>query len=83
MTCAMHICRTRKPRYGGRLTVLVNNAGMAYKGSTFGAQEARITMDTNYFGTAGTDRVETHLGIYAMRGLCGLLQLFKGWLQDY
>jgi carbonyl reductase 1 len=26
-------------------------AGMAYKGDTFGADEAQITLATNYFGT--------------------------------
>lgn len=31
--------------------VLVNNAGMAYKGSVFGAQEAEVTIRTNYGGT--------------------------------
>ncbi len=35
---------------GGVLDVLVNNAGMAYKGSTFGADEARTTIDCNLHG---------------------------------
>lgn len=29
---------------------LVNNAGIAYKGATFGAEEAKITIDCNYKG---------------------------------
>jgi carbonyl reductase 1 len=36
--------------YGG-LTILVNNAGFAYKGDAFGADEAQQTIDVNYFGT--------------------------------
>mmetsp|Transcript_22076 Transcript_22076/g.57519 ORF Transcript_22076/g.57519 Transcript_22076/m.57519 type:complete len:345 (-) Transcript_22076:443-1477(-) len=36
--------------YGG-LSILVNNAGVAYKGSTFGAAELKVTLDTNYRGT--------------------------------
>ena len=31
--------------------VLVNNAGFAFKGSAFGATEARTTIGTNYEGT--------------------------------
>ena len=37
--------------YGG-VDILVNNAGLAFKGSTFGAAEARQTMETNVYGTA-------------------------------
>lgn len=36
--------------YGG-LDVLVNNAGMAYKGNAFNEEVARITLATNYYGT--------------------------------
>lgn len=36
----------------GRVSILVNNAGMAYKGSTFGADEAATTLCTNFTGTA-------------------------------
>ncbi|KAF8064523.1 Cbr1 [Scenedesmus sp. PABB004] len=36
---------------GGRLDVLVNNAGIAFKGSTFGADEAAATIATNFGGT--------------------------------
>jgi len=31
--------------------VLVNNAGIAFKGSVFGEEEARITLETNLWGT--------------------------------
>ena len=34
------------------LTVLVNNAGMAYKGSAFDADKAAETIATNYAGSA-------------------------------
>ena len=36
---------------GGVLDVLVNNAGIAYKGSVFGADEAKVTIDCNLHGT--------------------------------
>jgi carbonyl reductase 1 len=39
-----------KERYAG-LDVLVNNAGMAFKGSQFNDSVARQTIDTNYGGT--------------------------------
>ena len=32
--------------------MLVNNAGMAYKGNTFGADECEATINTNFRGTA-------------------------------
>ncbi|GAQ84026.1 NAD(P)-binding Rossmann-fold superfamily protein [Klebsormidium nitens] len=35
----------------GGLDILVNNAGFAFKGNTFGANEARQTNAINYFGT--------------------------------
>lgn len=35
----------------GGLDVLVNNAGFAFKGDTFGADEAQQTQDVNYSGT--------------------------------
>lgn len=35
-----------------QVDVLVNNAGMAYKGNTFGAEEAAATIATNFYGTA-------------------------------
>ncbi|KAK9815237.1 hypothetical protein WJX72_000441 [[Myrmecia] bisecta] len=34
-----------------RVSVLVNNAGFAHKGDTFGADEAQTVLDVNYFGT--------------------------------
>ena len=37
--------------HGGRVDILVNNAGLAFKGDTFGADEARATIDTNFYGT--------------------------------
>jgi carbonyl reductase 1 len=39
-------------KYPQGVTALVNNAGFAYKGNAFGAEEARVTLDTNYSGTA-------------------------------
>ena len=39
-----------KTKYG-KVDILVNNAGIAYKGSTFGAEEAAITMNCNLKGT--------------------------------
>lgn len=42
--------RWLQEKYGG-LDILVNNAGMAYKGNVFGANEAAITLGTNYQGT--------------------------------
>jgi NAD(P)-dependent dehydrogenase (short-subunit alcohol dehydrogenase family) len=38
--------------HGGRLNVLVNNAGVAFKGDAWGAVEARTTVNTNFRGTA-------------------------------
>ncbi|PNH06827.1 Carbonyl reductase [NADPH] 1 [Tetrabaena socialis] len=35
----------------GGVTVLVNNAGFAYKGNVFGADEAKVTLGINYAGT--------------------------------
>lgn len=35
----------------GKITILVNNAGIAYKGSIFGADEAQNTIDCNLKGT--------------------------------
>lgn len=35
----------------GGLDVLVNNAGMAFKGSAFNEEVARTTVKTNYYGT--------------------------------
>jgi len=40
-----------KAKYGGA-AILVNNAGIAYKGNTFGPKEARHTLDVNFVGTA-------------------------------
>ncbi|KIZ01219.1 Carbonyl reductase [NADPH] 1 [Monoraphidium neglectum] len=39
-------------RHPGRLVVLVNNAGVAFKGDVFGAEECKATIDTNFRGTA-------------------------------
>jgi short-subunit dehydrogenase len=36
--------------YDNKLDILVNNAGFAYHGSTFGVEEARNTLQVNYFG---------------------------------
>jgi len=39
-----------KKQYGG-LDILINNAGMAWKGSAFNEEVATTTLGTNYFGT--------------------------------
>lgn len=39
-------------KHGGALHILVNNAGFAYKGDTFGVEEARHTIGVNFLGTA-------------------------------
>lgn len=41
--------RREKP---GGVTVVVNNAGLAYKGDIFGADEAENTINTNFYGVA-------------------------------
>ncbi len=40
-----------RERHGGAVDVLINNAGMAYKGDTFGLEEARETIAVNFGGT--------------------------------
>ncbi|KAJ9515772.1 hypothetical protein QJQ45_008675 [Haematococcus lacustris] len=45
-----HFAQWLKDQHGS-LTLLVNNAGMAYKGDVFGLPEATATLATNYFGT--------------------------------
>ncbi|KAG2487702.1 hypothetical protein HYH03_013701 [Edaphochlamys debaryana] len=35
----------------GSVTILINNAGFAYKGNTFGPEEAKTTLGVNYYGT--------------------------------
>lgn len=37
--------------YAGRIAILVNNAAIAYKGSTFGAEEAETSVRVNFRGT--------------------------------
>ncbi|GIL69521.1 hypothetical protein Vretimale_13620 [Volvox reticuliferus] len=42
----------------GGLTILINNAGFAYKGNIFGADEAQVTLNINFLGTrALTDKL--------------------------
>lgn len=43
---------------GGKLDILVINAGIAYKGNTFGAEEAKNTVETNVWGS---ERAMRHL----------------------
>ncbi|KAL3131003.1 hypothetical protein ABBQ38_000327 [Trebouxia sp. C0009 RCD-2024] len=45
-----HFAATMEAEYGG-VTILVNNAGFAYKGDVFGADEADKTISVNYRGT--------------------------------
>jgi carbonyl reductase 1 len=55
---------------GGQLYCLVNNAGMAYKGSTFGAEEAQTTLATNLYGTMDlTEALLPYLQAAARAGL--------------
>lgn len=39
-----------KTTFGG-VDAIVNNAAIAFKGSTFGPQETRQTLETNLYGT--------------------------------
>eukprot|EP00199_Chlamydomonas_sp_CCMP681_P002633 CAMPEP_0119105428 /NCGR_PEP_ID=MMETSP1180-20130426/3388_1 /TAXON_ID=3052 ORGANISM="Chlamydomonas cf sp, Strain CCMP681" /NCGR_SAMPLE_ID=MMETSP1180 /ASSEMBLY_ACC=CAM_ASM_000741 /LENGTH=318 /DNA_ID=CAMNT_0007090471 /DNA_START=34 /DNA_END=990 /DNA_ORIENTATION=+ len=41
-----------KQNLSGGITILVNNAGTAFKGNVFGPVELRSTLATNYYGTA-------------------------------
>jgi carbonyl reductase 1 len=41
---------------GAALAILINNAGIAAKGDTFGPEEARLTLDTNFRGTRRVTR---------------------------
>lgn len=50
--CPQAFAADFKARHPGGLTVLVNNAGIAFKGNTFGADEADVTLNTNFRGTA-------------------------------
>lgn len=51
----------------GGVTVLVNNAGFAFKGDVFGAAEAEATLAVNFRGTAD-----------ACEALCPLLIPHRG-----
>lgn len=47
---AARLARWLEDTYGG-VDVLVNNAGFAYKGNVFGAEEAQVTIGINVAGT--------------------------------
>lgn len=49
-TSVKHFAASLEAEFGG-VTILVNNAGFAYKGNVFGADEAQFTMGVNYRGT--------------------------------
>lgn len=70
----------------GGLDVIVNNAGMAYKGNTFGPKEAKKTVDVNVRGTIRVcERMmklkptdESHgLRVINVASRAGLLGIFK------
>eukprot|EP00244_Chara_vulgaris_P014539 TRINITY_DN916_c0_g1_i1.p1 TRINITY_DN916_c0_g1~~TRINITY_DN916_c0_g1_i1.p1 ORF type:complete len:380 (-),score=43.95 TRINITY_DN916_c0_g1_i1:209-1348(-) len=82
------LARWLKEKYGG-IDVLVNNAGFAYHGNTFGPEEAKVTIDTNYHGTkAVTERLlpllrPSPMGarIVNVGSLAGLLKYLREDLQ--
>ncbi|RYE99226.1 MAG: SDR family NAD(P)-dependent oxidoreductase [Methanobacteriota archaeon] len=45
------LAHTIADKHGAKLDVLINNAGFAYKGDAFGAEEARTTIGVNVYGT--------------------------------
>eukprot|EP00877_Chromochloris_zofingiensis_P001753 jgi/Chrzof1/11579/Cz06g00270.t1 len=45
----------------GRVDILVNNAGIAFKGNIWGAEEASVTLHTNYQGTVWVCETLKHL----------------------
>ena len=47
--------------YPEGIDILINNAGMAYKGAVFGPEEARITQETNLFGTIRVCEVKGYM----------------------
>lgn len=59
--------KLEKKERRGPVAILVNNAGLAYKGDAWGADEARRTLDVNFRGTRAVVRALLPL----MRRSCG------------
>lgn len=65
------LAHTITDKHGGKLDVLINNAGFAYKGDKFGAEEARATIGVNVYGTMRlTDALLPFIKYVRMRMLC-------------
>jgi NAD(P)-dependent dehydrogenase (short-subunit alcohol dehydrogenase family) len=75
-----------KQQFPGGIHVLVNNAGMAYKGNTFGPEEAQTTLGTNFHGTmmlmeALLPQIKDNVGrVVVVSSRCGFLQFLGGCL---
>jgi NAD(P)-dependent dehydrogenase (short-subunit alcohol dehydrogenase family) len=56
--------------------VLVNNAGVAFKGDVFGAEECKATIDTNFRGTANACEA---LAPLLAEGRGRIINVSSGW----
>ena len=70
-----------RAREGKEVAVLVNNAGIAFKGDTWGAEEARQTIETNLRGTrrmteAMMPLLTPHARVVNVSSRAGLLSIF-------
>ncbi|KAL3242808.1 hypothetical protein MRX96_020973 [Rhipicephalus microplus] len=73
-----------KSSYGG-LDVLVNNAGIAYKQNSTApvAEQAEVTVNTNFFGTLNVCKelfplLRPHARVVNVSSMCGMLQRIPG-----
>lgn len=73
-----------KDTYGG-LDVLVNNAGIAYKNSSTApfAEQAEVTVKTNFFGTLNVCKelfplLRPHARVVNLSSMCGMLSRIPG-----